>query len=662
MSDEAGNDRTGGPSAAGTAAVALGTVLLVDVLRVFLPSIITIFGQAASTPAELLGAFALVWFLLPLAAPPLARRVGPGRVLAGAAVLLGVARLVLQVADGGPVQLWTAAAGVTVGLVWLAQVATRGTRADVRGLVLGLALGTVLHGALGAEDLVWRSGVLPVLATLALVAGFLLATRAGTATGPAVGGRVWPLALPAVLLWGVLSGSPAVASVAVSYAAGAAEGLDGVASSTGVPGLLGAALVKLLVAVAVAVFVGAALVPPTAAVRWAAAAALPLGVLLAVAADPVALPAAVLLGAAGLGGCLAAAAGGSVGDPGSRARRGYAPALGGVGMAVAAVGYYAAYDLGFPNQPVLVAVAVVIALVAVTTRPGPAVRTGPPAPTGPAAGTGPAALRWAAGLRWAAVAGVAALLLVDGGRWGPVDPPAGSAADAGGELRVVAYNVRMGFGLDGRFDPDALAAVIADQRPDVVLLSEVDRGWLLNGGHDDLAVLANRLGMPTLFAPAADAVWGDAVLTRLPVRSARTVVLPADGPTGAQALGAVLDTGAGEVAVVSTHLQPGPADGIEQARAVGTLARELAAGGRPVVVGGDLNTQPGEPAFQALLETGGLTDALAAVRPLPTSPADAPATQIDHVLVTPGITAADAVAPRSTASDHLAVAVTLRLP
>ncbi|HZB49070.1 MAG TPA: endonuclease/exonuclease/phosphatase family protein, partial [Mycobacteriales bacterium] len=94
---------------------------------------------------------------------------------------------------------------------------------------------------------------------------------------------------------------------------------------------------------------------------------------------------------------------------------------------------------------------------------------------------------------------------------------------------------------------------------------------------------------------------------------------------------------------------------------VGTLARELGAGGRPVVVGGDLNTQPADPAFRALLDAG-LTDALAGARPLPTSPADAPAKEIDHVLVTPGVVAADAVAPRSTASDHLAVAVTLRLP
>jgi len=196
---------------AGEVPVALGIVLLVDVLRVFLPSVITVFGQAAETPAELLGAFALVWFLLPLAAPVLAGRIGPDRMLLAAALVLAAARLVLQVAGGGAVQLWTAAAGLTAGLMWLAQVAARGTRADVRGLVLGLALGTVLHGTLGAEDLVWRSGVLAALAALALAVGFVAASLMGPAGGAPAGGRVWPLALPAVLLWGVLSGSPAVA-------------------------------------------------------------------------------------------------------------------------------------------------------------------------------------------------------------------------------------------------------------------------------------------------------------------------------------------------------------------------------------------------------------------------------------------------------------------
>ncbi|WP_216592603.1 hypothetical protein [Verrucosispora sioxanthis] len=58
----------------GTATLALGLVVLTDVLRVFLPSVITIFGQAASTPAELLGAFAVGWFVLALVAPALVAR------------------------------------------------------------------------------------------------------------------------------------------------------------------------------------------------------------------------------------------------------------------------------------------------------------------------------------------------------------------------------------------------------------------------------------------------------------------------------------------------------------------------------------------------------------------------------------------------------------
>ncbi|PSK63934.1 hypothetical protein B0E53_04116 [Micromonospora sp. MH33] len=71
-----------------TVALALGVVVLLDVLRVWLPSIITIFGRAAETPAELLGAFALGWFVLALAAPVLVRRLGARPVRLVAAGLL----------------------------------------------------------------------------------------------------------------------------------------------------------------------------------------------------------------------------------------------------------------------------------------------------------------------------------------------------------------------------------------------------------------------------------------------------------------------------------------------------------------------------------------------------------------------------------------------
>ncbi|WP_433267603.1 endonuclease/exonuclease/phosphatase family protein [Micromonospora vinacea] len=641
-----------------TGTLALGVLLLIDVLRVWLPGIITIFGQAASTPAELMGAFALGWFVLAMGAPAVVRRVGARPVVVVAAVALAVARLTLTAAPGGRTQLWLATAGLLAGLVWLVGVAAD-TERPVPGLALGFAVNAAVHAVLDTVDLVWRGDWVAWLLSAVAVAVFLVGTarpgqRDGAAdalagpvdapVGPADapagpgGGRAWLLAGPALLLAGMVALSPALARTGMSYLVAG----DGVARSP----LFGLAPVP----VAVAGFLGAALTrPPRGWGRAYGPVALLAGaVLFAVDRGDLLLP-AVLLAAVGLGACLALTDGAN--DPDSdtasagtaASRRGYAVAAGMLVFALGAVGYYSAYDLGYPNAAVPVVVAVLIAAVAFTARPVVHRLPGPFPP-----------LRAAA-----AVTALALLapLLAD-------EVPVASNRDGPPErLTVVAYNIRMGFGLDGRFDLAGLAEVVDRQRPDVVLLSEVDRAWLLNGGHDTLDLMAGRLGMPYVFGPAADPVWGDAVLSRWPVRDPQTLPLAAVGaPTGAQALAVTLDLGDGvRTAVVSTHLQPPPGKGpVVQARAVADFATRYAAG-RPLVVAGDLNTEPGDEAF-AEFANAGLVDALAAARPLATSPADDPRQQIDHIFVSPGLTPSDPVAPRSTASDHLPVAVTLTLP
>ncbi|MEO3779163.1 endonuclease/exonuclease/phosphatase family protein [Micromonospora sp. B11E3] len=564
-----------------TATLALGVVVLTDVLRVFLPSVITVFGQAAATPAALLGAYALGWFLLALAAPALVRRIGARPVAAVAAVALAAARLALTAAPGGRTQLWLATAGLLAGLVWLAGTAERAARPATG---LGLALGAVTHAALGTYDLVWRSGWAGWAGSGALVALFLAGTvrpaspRRRAARARPGGARVWLLAGPALLLTGMVALSPAVAGTASSYRRGPADGLARPPAAGDLP---------LLFAGAVALFLFAALARPP---------------------------------------------------------RGYARLWG----PLAALAGTAAYDLGYPNGAVPVAVAGLAAVVALA--PGAAGPHSRPQPRRPAV----AARIAASGLLCALVAsGLSHAAPAASRHHGP--PPA--------QVRMVAYNVRMGYGLDGRLDPDGLARVVAGQRPDVVVLSEVDRGWLLNGGHDTLTLLAERLGMTYVFAPAADPLWGDAVLSDLPLASARTRRLaPVGAPTGAQALGVTVDLGGGAgLAVVATHLQPPPGrEPVAQARAVADFALGYAHG-RPLVVAGDLNTEPGAPAY-AEFTRAGLVDALAAARPLPTSPADDPRAQIDHVLVTPGTAVSGPAAPRSTASDHLPVAVTVHPP
>ncbi|MFI1192540.1 endonuclease/exonuclease/phosphatase family protein [Micromonospora sp. NPDC020750] len=653
-----------------TATLALGIVVLIDVLRVFLPSVITIFGQAASTPAELLGAFALGWFVLALAFPALLRRSGARPVTLVAAVALAGLRLALTAAPGGRAQLWLATAGLVAGLLWLAGTAA-GTHRPVPGLTLGLALGAVVHAGLGTYDLVWRGGWAGWAGSVVLVGLFLAATtRPAPPVEPGRGARAWLLAGPALLLTGMVALSPAVAETASSYRRGPGDVLAHSAAGD----------VSALFSYAVAFFLFAALArPPRGYARLLGPLALVLGVVLFAVGDPGWLGPAVLLTAAGVGACLSLAgaaapivapatapavpdpagspdasasvepaAPASAGAPGRPDRSPLAAVLGMLLFAVAAVGYYAAYDLGYPNAAVPVVVAGLVAVVALA----PGLRGGTAAPAGAAsrAWTSPVA----------AVSGLVTLLVTNlpAAEVAPLRPGSPPA-----DVRVVAYNVRMGFGLDGRFDPDGLARVVAAERPDVVLLSEVDRGWLLNGGHDTLTLLAARLRMPYVFAPAADPVWGDAVLSRFPMESARSKRLAALGaPTGAQALGVTVDLGGdARLAVVATHLQPPPGqEPVAQARAVARFALGYAAG-RPLVVAGDLNTEPDAPAY-AEFTRAGLVDALAAARPLFTSPADDPREQIDHVLVSPGVVAGGPVAPRSTASDHLPVAVTLTLP
>ncbi|MEU1585301.1 endonuclease/exonuclease/phosphatase family protein [Micromonospora sp. NPDC005710] len=634
-----------------TGTLALGVLLLIDVLRVWLPGIITIFGQAASTPAELMGAFALGWFVLAMGAPAVVRRVGARPVTVVAAVALAVARLALTAAPGGRTQLWLATAGLLAGLVWLVGVAVDTDR-PVPGLALGLALNAALHGVLDTVDLVWRGDWVAWLLSAGTVAVFLAATaRSGRrvdaenapaeaphapadATAGTAGARAWLLAGPALLLAGMVALSPALARTGMSYLVAG----DGVARSP----LFGLAPVP----VAVAGFLGTALTrPPRGWGRAYGPVALLAGaVLFALDRGDLLLP-AILLAAIGLGACLALTddANESASGTESASRRGYAVAAGMLVFAVGAVGYYSAYDLGYPNAAVPVVVAVLVAAVAFTARPVVHRLAGPFPP-----------------LRAAALVTALALLapvLAD-------EVPVASNREGPPErLTVVAYNIRMGFGLDGRFDLTGLAEVVNRQQPDVVLLSEVDRAWLLNGGHDTLDLLADRLGMPYVFGPAADPVWGDAVLSRWPVSDPRTLPLAAVGaPTGAQALAVTLDLSDGvSAAVVSTHLQPPPGRGpVVQARAVAEFAIRYAAG-RPLVVAGDLNTEPGDEAF-AEFTNAGLVDALAAARPLPTSPADDPRQQIDHIFVSSGLTPSDPVAPRSTASDHLPVAVTVTLP
>lgn len=636
---------------AGRIGLALGVLLLVDTVRVYLPSVSNIFGVAAETSAYQLGGFAAAWFVLAFAALPLIRLVGARRTALGGAAVLALARLALQGTDGGQPQLYLACAGLLGGLIWLAATAAAGLtgRDAALAVAAGLAAATVEHAVLGTLDLMWRPGSWPWAAVAVQVAAFAVTVFRATVPHGA-GGRqadtpaaVWFLVGPAIAASAIVFGSPARAETALttSWQAG-----------------------SILVAGA------AVLAVPVATARWSARAAtlpavgtvlaLVLAVLIRVTVDrtPGWLPAwavaGQLLGAVCLGACLGRA--GNRERESRPARRALALLGGMLVLLVVVFGYYASYDtdLGFANRWLLVALALLIAGVTATVRGSVPTRS---AQSRSAQSRSARRSRAAApvGVLTALVA-VAALLAATG----PGPTPRPQPLDRN-TFRLVTYNIRMGIGLDGRFDIDGIARTLRAQHPDVVLLNEVDRGWLLNGGHDDLGLLARRLHMRAIFAPAADAVWGDALLTRLPVTGVRGHPLASRGaPTGAQALAVTLRLGDREVGVLSTHLQPPPdRPATRQARRVAGIAAGLA-DGRPVVLAGDLNAEPGSAPFRALTDRG-LADGLAARRPLPTFPCDAPDQQIDQLLVR-GLRADAIAVPAVGYSDHCPLAATLTIP
>jgi endonuclease/exonuclease/phosphatase family metal-dependent hydrolase len=155
--------------------------------------------------------------------------------------------------------------------------------------------------------------------------------------------------------------------------------------------------------------------------------------------------------------------------------------------------------------------------------------------------------------------GGALLLLVVPAAYALSAPASTGTVAQPGTFRLVAYNLDQAVDAQGRLDPEAAARAIEAQHADVVALQSVGRGWPLSGTADLGSWLARRLGMRLVWGPAADQQFGNAVLSRLPVRATGTGRLPVGaGPQARGYVWARVDAGGGRTADVwSVELQHG---------------------------------------------------------------------------------------------------------
>jgi len=193
-------------------------------------------------------------------------------------------------------------------------------------------------------------------------------------------------------------------------------------------------------------------------------------------------------------------------------------------------------------------------------------------------------------------------------------------------FRAVTWNIHSCIGTDRRFDPDRTAAILRGLHADLVGLQEV--GWFRRGrrAFDQFAHLAAHTGLHAVPGPTredARSHYGNALLTRLPVRAVRTIDLSVAMREPRAAIDADLDLRGRLLRVIVAHLGLDP---WERAVQVARLLERLGDDdGAPVLLMGDLNEwRARSPRIRRL------TERLPSEASAPSFPSRLPALRLDR--------------------------------
>jgi endonuclease/exonuclease/phosphatase family metal-dependent hydrolase len=177
----------------------------------------------------------------------------------------------------------------------------------------------------------------------------------------------------------------------------------------------------------------------------------------------------------------------------------------------------------------------------------------------------------------------------------------GQPAIEGEPLKVLAYNIHHGEGMDSIVDLQRVADLITELDVDIVTLQEVDSMTVRTGMVDQTRALADLTGMSAAFGRFMDydgGAYGMAVLSRWPMTEATNWTLP-DGPEPRSALAVRVQSPASgrEAIVIGIHLYGTNAERLAQFMALQDHLRGETA---PIVLAGDFNSTPGSEVMDHL--------------------------------------------------------------
>jgi endonuclease/exonuclease/phosphatase family metal-dependent hydrolase len=626
---------------------ALTVTLGLQLLRVLIPGLSWYMRDTLGVSPAMLGACALGTFLLGFIAAPLRRALGSALSLTITAGGLALVRLGEQIVHQPAADLSLSALGTALFLSAIPIFAAHARSSDPQmaatrlagGLATGLALDTAIKGFAGTLDLSWWRGIPAVLAVVAEAGLVIVLLRRERAVGHGTNSDAeWRAALP---LMGI---GPLLFLQAMVY-----QNQGWIAQVSGLTAEAAFVLSMMgNLVLAAGVWIGLArpyALRPFAACIGATCLALSAGVAAQIAPT---FAFTLLIAQFVFGWCLAAIALAAA-PPTTRGvtRTSIALNLGMLLLLSFCLAYYVSLERPLPisRDSLLLVAAIAFGLMAVaaTTRLSLHCLSSP-----------------SSSVVFVAVAGL--FLSVMGFSLLQPTPPS-PESPAGTSLRVLTFNIHSAYNSQGAQDPEAIARVIESTQPDIVALQEVSRGWLLNGSTDLAAWLADRLEMQVLFQGTADPIWGNALLTRLPILESGSAPLPLAGtrlPRGY--LWATIDAGLPEpLMVIVTHLHHVESEHDPRLAQVPVLLNFWSR--RPYsILLGDLNSEPGYEEMRMIASAGWVDSwAEAGEGPGLTWPAVDPFERIDWIWHTPDLHAVEAVTEDTTASDHLPLGVRLEV-
>ncbi|MFW6075312.1 MAG: endonuclease/exonuclease/phosphatase family protein, partial [Chloroflexota bacterium] len=512
------------------AAVALGTVLFLESLRLFVGYLVFVVDQSQRF---WLGATVLFVFLLPLLAIGLVRLRGSGTAIRDAAGLLVLARLIAQFWEQPVARVVLGAAGVVAWSWFIIGVIASRRFAAAAGFILGLVLDLAIRMALTGNDLPWSPGVgahltlvILSLLTIALILTLPLPARPAEQRLPSalVFGGIGPV----LALYILVTGNPGFAQVKtdldlpfagfillIGFVLGLAIGIVRTIALTATGG---SAMIAMRFVIFDLLIGGVALW-----MLWGEGDLRILGLLFAVATSVELMLFSLI----------------SPGRDGRDSVRNSALAvtLGLLLLMAILFPYYSATGSGLMLALAWVLLGAAAILNVLQTSALNDWR------------------RWNTGdLVRPAAAALLLLFLAVG--WQLVRGASEHDTEVlRGDLTVMAYNIQSGFSRDNVWDLEAIAKVIEGEDPDIVLLQEVSRGWLVTGSNDQLIWLADRLEMDVVWGPAStDDLWGNAILTRGTVNSDFLIRYDSTQNLRRSAVGALIEYELGLFTSVATHL------------------------------------------------------------------------------------------------------------